>query len=225
MRRLDPRFATTGPPTRGPVIRSSIRCAGRFASSRPSPESSVDAPHDPSPRPAARPAPDADLGELRRRLERAVLHVCPSSLADRADDLVQTALLKVMDRRRAHPERSFNATYLYRTAHSALVDEIRRLRRRGEESLDDDDGAPRPLRHDAPDPEQGAAGRQLGRAIGGCLERLVAPRRRAVILHLQGHGVPDAARLLEWKRKRVENLVYRGLADLRHCLETKGFTP
>ena len=45
------------------------------------------------------------------------------------------------------------------------------------------------------------------------------------MLHLQGHSVPDAARLLGWPAKRTENLVYRGLADLRRCLIAKGHTP
>ena len=47
-------------------------------------------------------------------------------------------------------------------------------------------------------------------------------RRLAVTLHLQGHSVPEAARLLDWAVKRTENLVYRGLADLRECLTAKG---
>ena len=47
----------------------------------------------------------------------------------------------------------------------------------------------------------------------------------AVVLHLQGHSVPEAARLLNWGNKRTENLVYRGLADLRNCLALKGLEP
>ena len=54
---------------------------------------------------------------------------------------------------------------------------------------------------------------------------LVRPRRLAVALYLQGHSVPEAAKLLEWGNKRTENLVYRGLADLRECLAKKGLKP
>ena len=50
-------------------------------------------------------------------------------------------------------------------------------------------------------------------------------RRLAVTLHLQGHSVPDAARVLDWPVKRTENLVYRGMADLRECLMSKGIEP
>ena len=55
--------------------------------------------------------------------------------------------------------------------------------------------------------------------------RLVLPRRLAVTLHLQGHTVPEAGSLLGWNAKRAENLVYRGLADLRDCLAGKGVRP
>lgn len=162
---------------------------------------------------------------VRRRLDKAVRKVCPAHLADRADDLVQTAMMRVMEKCRQAPDSQFNDTYLHRTAYHALVDEIRRLRRRGEVGIDDEEGEPLPLAVDRPDPEQRALGRQLGEAIAACLKRLVEARQRAVTLHLQGHSVPEAAKILDWSRKRVENLVYRGLADLRQCLELKGVTP
>ena len=44
----------------------------------------------------------------------------------------------------------------------------------------------------------------------------------AVTLHLQGHRGAETARLLGWSAKRAENLIYRGLADLRACLEARG---
>jgi RNA polymerase sigma-70 factor (ECF subfamily) len=34
--------------------------------------------------------------------------------------------------------------------------------------------------------------------------------------------VPELGRLLGWNAKKAENLVYRGLADLRGCLTEKG---
>jgi RNA polymerase sigma-70 factor, ECF subfamily len=46
-----------------------------------------------------------------------------------------------------------------------------------------------------------------------------------VTLYLQGHTVPETARILGWDAKRAENLVYRGLADLRQCLMGKGHRP
>ena len=69
------------------------------------------------------------------------------------------------------------------------------------------------------------AAAEVGRGIRDCLGNLVRDRRLAVALYLQGHGVPDASRLLAWSAKRTENLVYRGLSDLRRCLTDKGLAP
>ena len=116
--------------------------------------------------------------------------------------------------------RPFASSYLYKVAHSALVDEIRRVRRRREASLDDEDVAPVAITRQ--DPERIAAAREIGRGIQDCLSQMSRERRLAVTLYLQGHSVPEASRVLDWPAKRTENLVYRGLADLRECLEAKG---
>jgi len=74
-----------------------------------------------------------------------------------------------------------------------------------------------------PDPEGLSAGTELGRAIRGCLEGLVAPRRQAVSLWLLGYGHQEIAERLGWNRKRAENLVTRGRENLRECLAEKGY--
>ncbi len=166
-----------------------------------------------------------DYAWMRQRLERALARSCPPWLADQKEDLVQTALIKVMEiRRRSEGERTFSSSYLWRTAYSALIDEIRRHRRRGEVPLDDGESES-PLPDPEPGPERVGASRQIGRALDSCLAQLVRPRQLAVTLHLQGHRVREAAELLGWTAKRVENLTYRGLADLRSCLQRKGFSP
>ena len=162
---------------------------------------------------------------LRAEVARVVARVCPAWLASRADDLVQAVMIRVVEvQRRREGTAELSTFYLQKAAHSALVDEIRRWRRRQEVPLsaEHDDSA---AEHPAPNPERHAAGRQLGRAIRGCLLTLVRPRCLAVILHLQGHSVPEIGRLLRWSAKRAENLVYRGLADLRGCLERRGIAP
>lgn len=168
------------------------------------------------------PIAEADLIALRAALARAVASVCPPWLAASAEDLVQVALLRVVDVcRRADGSTDFSTAYLRKAAYSALVDEIRRLKRRREVPLEDESVD---TTHSTPaaNPEQATSARQQGRAIRACLARLVRPRRLAVTLHLVGHSVPEAARLLSWSTKRAENLVYRGLADLRRCLEAAG---
>jgi RNA polymerase sigma-70 factor, ECF subfamily len=173
-------------------------------------------PHGPSP------IAEEDLVALRAALTRAVASICPPWLAASAEDVVQVALLRVVEVcRRGDGSTDLSTAYLRKAAYSALVDEIRRLKRRREVPLEDE-GVD--TRHSTPaaNPEQTTSARQQGRAIRACLARLVRPRRLAVTLHLVGHSVPEAARLLNWSPKRAENLVYRGLADLRRCLEAAG---
>ena len=125
----------------------------------------------------------------------------------------------------------WSTSYLYRVAHSVLVDEIRARRRKPEVALeiqDPEDSHLSPAETVAApgaNPEDRARSAEIGQATRDCLGRLVEDRRRAVVLHLAGHSVPDAAGLLGWAAKRTENLVYRGIADLRRCLEQKGLRP
>ena len=168
-----------------------------------------------------------DYVQLHRDLSKAVDRVCPRWMADRADDLVQVALMRVMEiQRKKEGTAEFSSFYLKKAAYSALIDEIRRLRRRQEVSLEGSDDEEEPVAFDpaapGPDPERASAGREVGRAIRDCLSRMVPPRRHAVTLNLQGHSVPEIGRLLGWTAKKAENLVYRGMSDLRGCLGEKG---
>ena len=168
---------------------------------------------------------EQEYTELRKALARAVRRVCPGWLSDRSEDIIQASIIRVMEiSRRSEGKREFASSYLWRVAYSALVDEIRRLRRLQEIPLEDE-GGEAPLPHWDPDPERVAAGTELGKGIQDCLARLIAPRRRAVTLYLLGHTVPEAAQLLGWNNKRTENLVYRGLDNLRECLKSKGLKP
>lgn len=168
-----------------------------------------------------------DYAALRRDLARAVGRLCPTWMAGTRDDLVQTALLRVMHIVNRQPpadegNRVVSPSYLYKVAYSVLVDELRRVRRRGETDLQEDAMA---VPTENGDPERITASRQIGRGIRACLRAMKNERRLAVTLHLQGHSVSEAARVLDWTFKRTENLVYRGLSDLRTCLTAKGLRP
>ena len=167
------------------------------------------------------PREQQEYARLRKELVRAVARVCPPWLAGRAEDLVHAALLKLL----AHPRvggAPLEASYLQRAAYSVMVDEIRRLRRYREVSLEEAASTPATA---AADPEQAERAREIGVGLEDCLRLLPEGRRMAVTLHLQGHTVPEAARILGWGAKAVDNLVYRGLADLRRCLTGKGLQP
>jgi RNA polymerase sigma-70 factor (ECF subfamily) len=180
--------------------------------------------------PRAAVSDEARWTTLRDALTRAVRRQCPPWLSDHAEDLVQAALIKVMTMSGvSEGDRPLSSFYLYRVAHSALVDEIRRRQRRREVALEvgesDEQHGSMPAPRAVGDPEQDASLRELGLAVRACLTSMNRDRRLAVMLYLQGHSVPDAARVLGWATKRTENLVYRGLADLRQCLLAKGHAP
>ena len=159
-----------------------------------------------------------DVEQLRADILRAVKQVCPRWLADEADDLAQIATSRVLDRLRDTGGAELSRAYLYRAAYSAVVDEIRRRRRRAEVPLEPD----LPVSSKEGNPERQAAGRDLREMIRLCLSGLARARRRAVTLHLLGHSVAEIAALLEYGHKQAENLVYRGLGDLRACLSARG---
>lgn len=161
--------------------------------------------------------------ELRERMLRAVRRICPPWLADDAEDLVQEGMLRVMRlAERGNGELKVTSTYLNKVAHSALVDEIRRRRQRREVAMGEEDGHLEIA--DGAVPIEPALQQEIGTAIAVCLAEQEESRRRALTLYLLGHSVPEAARLLAWKAKRTENLIYRGLTALRACLTRAGFS-
>ena len=170
---------------------------------------------------------EVDLAALRPRLEAVVRQACPPWLGSQVDDLVQQAWLKIREilthRADGEGRAPLPSSYVWKVAHSVTVDEIRRHRRRREESLDgpqmEEAGG-----RDAIDPERRLAARETGRAIRDCLAGVLAPRRRALGLYLLGHGVRECSELLAQDYKRMENLILRGMADMRTCLAAKGVT-
>jgi RNA polymerase sigma-70 factor (ECF subfamily) len=162
--------------------------------------------------------------EIRPHIQRTVERLCPRWLRPRCDDIVQVAVLRVLrSREKTEENRPPPATFLWKVALAATVDEIRRAIRARETSGDGalPDGPAPP----SGEPDQQLAAREIEAAIGACLVRLVPGRQAAVWLHLLGNTIPEAAVLLGYDEKRTENLVYRGMADLRNCLRKKGLKP
>lgn len=166
-----------------------------------------------------------DVARLRARLLAAVRRRSPPWLAADAEDIVQTVLVRILDReRRGGGSETFGASYLERAAQTALIDAIRARFRRRETALaaDEEDGT-----MDPPDPRTPDAVDRLDLSDGlrACLATLIEPRRVAVATRLLGYSVPDAAKVLGWTAKKVEHLVGRGMQDLRDCLTGKGVAP
>jgi RNA polymerase sigma-70 factor (ECF subfamily) len=168
----------------------------------------------------ARTSVDFDL--LRQQLARSVGRVCPPWLADSKEDIVQAALLRVLKvMKSGEQNRTFPASYIWKVAYSATADEIRRVRRRQEVPLGEEIvNEMRPgVRSD---PYQDQSLRELGGRIEQCLQRMQERRSLVVGFFLLGHSLAESERLTGWDGKKVRNLLYRGLSDLRSCLASKG---
>lgn len=165
-----------------------------------------------------------DIVEIQGRVRRAVSWICPDWLRHVEEDLAQQAMLRVVSQLQASGgNRVLNATYIKRTAHSVIMDEIRKRRSRAPVTADPE--SVERVSDDAPRPDRMVLSGEVGRAIRDCLDQAIESRRRAVTLYLLGHTVPQTGELLGFDAKKAENLVYRGLADLRECLSGKGVTP
>ena len=141
--------------------------------------------------------------ELQRQVTKAVRRLCPSWLSADRDDIVQVSMLRlhqVLDS--GEGTRQASASYIWKTAFSVTVDEIRRRSRRAETGIGQTDVA-ESMPDGLPSPERRVIARELGEAIRACLGGLIDARRAAVVLHLQGHSVAQIASLLEWDYKKT----------------------
>lgn len=168
-------------------------------------------------------AGDDRLKEFRIKLSEILHRICPAALSGEVEDLVQAATIRVWARIESEGNVSLNSSYLWKVAHSVVIDEVRRARWKRETELGEADAVLEGSR--TQNPEITVSGLEAGRAIRECLGKLVPPRRRAVTAYLLGHSVPETSRLLGWNPKKAENLVYRGLEQMRRCLRLKGVTP
>jgi RNA polymerase sigma-70 factor (ECF subfamily) len=171
---------------------------------------------------ASHSAQEPDYQRIRDVLVRCVRKTCPPDLVSQVDDIVQHAVARLVTRLRdSDGGLDFGSGYLWRVANHAVIDEIRRRRPRREDPMPDADA----MVGTGHDPERSLQGRRITAGIDACLAGVNAERRGALGLYLQGLSVPEISVALRCDRKRAENLVYRGLADLRKCLLAKGLRP
>ncbi len=168
---------------------------------------------------ASSPSRDARYAWMLGALRTAVGRACRGQSRAQQEDLVQAAMVRILEHERAGEQNLVRtASYVWRVAFSVTADEFRRRGRL-------DARSPGMDVHATKAEEPRSLGPEVGAGIRGCLAGLQEARRLAVLLHLQGFRADEAARVLHWNLKRVRNLTYRGLADLRRCLSAKGLFP
>lgn len=169
--------------------------------------------------------------ETYARLQRMVRKVCPSWLERERDDFAQKAMMRLLERAKKlgeEGEQGLCASYLYRTAHSTVVDEIRKRKREVlAEDIEDYRADVGHVKHEelrsSESPLGNASSKALREAIQACLSQIAPERSRAVSLRLEGFKISEIAEMMDWKKKRAENLERRGRENLRDCLKGKGY--
>lgn len=192
----------------------------------------------PSPPVASRPAPgqplvldspdfSADLNDLVDRFSRFSRRIASRHGLDatEVDEVLQDLRIRLW-RAAASPGgvRFPNSSYVYKTVVSASLDAVRRRRTQHARAVDLEAVSPGDVAVAAP-VEARLDGVALASLVHEELDRLGSTRRQAVQLYLSGHDRFDIARVTGWSLARARNLLYRGLADLRRALVTRGVVP
>lgn len=169
------------------------------------------------------PLEDDIFSGVRELLLRAIRRRCPGWLIDESEDLVQDVLVKLTEKVESSQEAAELAPgYIVQAAYNRLVDEIRKRRNDRVILREVETGDDERISDLGPGPERSYESQQIGRAVWECLGNLQGSRRRVVTLYLRGHKAKSSADILGCPVRKIQNLVFRGLRDLRQCLAEKG---
>lgn len=159
----------------------------------------------------------AAFGELLRRWEQPIRRLCIRMTGDeqRGEDLTQETFARVYAHRASFlPGRKFSA-WLWRIALNLCHDEARRVQRRGESPLEDDEGAPA-VPHDlAPGPDERLMERERADLVRAALQSLPEEQRAVLVLReYEGLKLREIAELLEVPEGTVKSRLGEGLTRL-----------
>ncbi len=169
---------------------------------------------------------DAGFEELVRRYQRPMVSYVYRMTGDyeAALDLTQEVFIKVYGSlARYRPEYKFS-TWIYRIAHNAAIDHLRRMGPRTQE-LETADGYERPLRSGMLTPEQQSE-RQERRAEIDDVIRALPPAYRELIILRHGHDLSydEIAEVTGLPLGTVKNRIFRAREAMRSPLVARGIT-
>ena len=134
-----------------------------------------------------------------------------------AEDLVQTAFLRVWQGAARWEPNAKVSTWLYRVLHNLCIDQLRARRATVSEPLEGE--SVEALADEAPDGEERVAGLQRGARVRAALDRLPVRQRAALVLcYYEERSQADAAAVLGVSEGALESLLSRGRATLKKWL-------
>ena len=166
------------------------------------------------------------FADLVARWEKPIQRLCARMLGDlhRGEDLTQEAFARVFARRKKYEPTGKFSTFLWRVALNLCYDELRKINRRGEFSLDepgtsDDPPAVELLDSSEPGPDGQLAARERAETVRRALLELSEPYRVVVVLrHYEGLKFREISDVLDIPEGTVKSRMAEALSQLSDLL-------
>ena len=163
------------------------------------------------------------FAELIERWHRPIQGLCIRMTGDlhRGQDLAQETFARLFARRKNYEPTGKFSTFLWRMALNICYDELRKLKRRGEFSLDahDDDSSPFDLEADGPGPDSQLVEDERADAVRRALVQLAEPYRVVVVLrHYEGLKFREIGDVLGIPEGTVKSRMAEALTQLNQRL-------
>jgi RNA polymerase sigma-70 factor, ECF subfamily len=167
------------------------------------------------------------FAHLMRRWERPIQRLCARMTGDshRGQDLAQEVFVRVFARRKDYVPSGRFSTWLWRIALNLCHDELRRVQRRAEFSLEgaaeqEDGNAALDLPSREPWPDDAAAAGEQGEWVRRALRQLPEPYRTVLVLrHYEDLKFREIAEVLEVPEGTVKSRMAEALTQMNRLLE------
>lgn len=182
--------------------------------------------------------PDQDqaIEDLRKVLKRGLIYSLSSriktDLETQADDFVQDAILRILDKLDTFRGESRFTTWAQKVAVRVAFTELRRQRWKDislEDLMPEDSGdfTPLVLADPSPNPEKRATQTIMTEMIETMLKEDLTERQRTAMLAIMKGGMPleEVARRMDTNRNALYKLLHDARKQMRESLLEKGLTP
>jgi RNA polymerase sigma-70 factor (ECF subfamily) len=147
--------------------------------------------------------------------------------AHRAEDLKQDTFVRLFEKRQQYRPQARFSTYLWRIALNLCYDELRRLQRRGECSLEDETGEPGSWLNEAisqePPPDASLVDAEQAAQVREALMALPEIYRTVLVLrHYENLKLREIAEVLEIPEGTVNSRMAEALSQLTRLLAAQG---
>jgi RNA polymerase sigma-70 factor (ECF subfamily) len=172
---------------------------------------------------------------LLRGLQRGLLNRVNTAALEfetQAEDFVQEALVKILDKLDTFAGRSQFTTWAHKITLSVALTELRRKRwqnRSLDEITDTDEGeyTPTLIADPAPQPENAVERATMLRRVNRLIQEELTEKQRTAVLSaiIQGLSTNEVAAKMDMKPNAVYKLLHDARSRLKRQIEEEGFTP